>query len=271
MSTHRQRWITGLLLLPAVIGLIGTGGLPLALLAALACGLSLFEYLRIVGSRGTGVSMDLVSGLLLVTGPAIVILANWGEPGLVAAAMGLNLVLAGILATVTFAVGGTISVDALARQILGSVYLALPLALIVLIRQEPHGAAWVFWLLLMVFCGDIGAFYAGAYLGRHKLCPTVSPKKTIEGALGGLGASVFIGALFKALFLPHLPWDTTLALFLAIGVTAPLGDLFESMLKRVGHIKDSGVILPGHGGMLDRIDALIFAAPVAYLFNAFIF
>jgi phosphatidate cytidylyltransferase len=271
MSMHRQRWITGLLLLPAVIALIVAGGLPLAFFAALVCALSQFEYLRIVGSRGAGASMDPVSWLLLVTGPAIVVSANWAEPGLVAAAMAFNLVLVGILATVGFAAGRSVSVDAIARQVLGSVYLALPLALIVLMRQGPHGAAWVFWLLLMAFCGDIGAFYAGSYIGRHKLCPTVSPKKTIEGALGGLGASVLIGAVFKALFLAHLPWDTTLALFLIIGITAPLGDLFESMLKRVGDIKDSGVILPGHGGMLDRIDALIFAAPVAYLFNAFIF
>lgn len=271
MSMHRQRWITGLLLLPAVIGLIVAGGLPLALFAALVCALSQFEYLRIVGSRGPGKSTDATSWLLLATGPAIVLAANWAEPGLVAVGLAFNLVLAGILTTVAFGAGRSVSVDAVARQVLGSVYLALPLALIVLMRQGQDGTAWVFWLLLMTFSGDIGAFYGGSYFGRHKLCPTVSPKKTIEGALGGLGASAFIGAVFKALFLAHLPWDTTLAFFLAIGVTAPLGDLFESMLKRVGHIKDSGVILPGHGGMLDRIDALIFAAPVAYLFNAFIF
>ncbi|MEE4608160.1 MAG: phosphatidate cytidylyltransferase [Desulfobacteraceae bacterium] len=271
MSMHRQRWITGLILLPAVIGLIVAGGLFLALFAALVCAASLFEYLRIVGSRGPGVRLDAASWLLLLTGPAIVVTANWTEPGLVAVGLGFNLILVGILATVAYAVDRPVSVDVIARQVLGSVYLALPLALIVLMRQGQDGAAWVFWLLLMAFCGDIGAFYAGSYLGRHKLCLAVSPKKTIEGALGGLGASALIGAIFKALFLAHLPWDTTLALFLAIGITAPLGDLFESMLKRAGHIKDSGVILPGHGGMLDRIDALIFAAPVAYLFNAFIF
>lgn len=271
MSMHRQRWITGLILLPAVIGLIVAGGLPLALFAALVCAVSQFEYLRIVGSRGPGMPLDMASRLLLVTGPAVVVAADWGLPGLVAVGMGINLVLVGILTTVVFAAGRPVSVDAIARQVMGSVYLALPLALIVLMRQGQDGAAWVFWLLLMAFCGDIGAFYAGSYLGRHKLCPAVSPKKTVEGALGGLLASVLIGAVFKALFLAHLPWDTTLALFLLLGVTAPLGDLFESMLKRVGHTKDSGVILPGHGGMLDRIDALIFAAPVAYLFNAFIF
>lgn len=271
MSMHRQRWITGLMLLPAVIGLIVAGGLPLALFAALVCGVSEFEYLRIVGSRTPGTPIDPVSLLLLGTGPAIVVSANWGAPGLVAVGLGFNLILVGIWATVSFAAGRSVSVDRLARQVLGTVYLALPLALIVLMRQGQDGAAWVFWLLLMAFCGDIGAFYAGSYLGRHKLCPAVSPKKTVEGAAGGLAATVLVGMVFKALFLSHLPWDTTLALFLLLGVTAPLGDLFESMLKRIGHIKDSGVILPGHGGMLDRIDALIFAAPVAYLFNAFIF
>jgi phosphatidate cytidylyltransferase len=267
---HLQRWITGLLLLPALIGLIVAGAMPLTLFVALACAIAQFEYLGIVGGRGGGTRTEPLPLLLLVTAPVIVISAYWAEPGLVAAALGFNFILVAILATLSFAVGRVIAVDSLARQVFGTVYIALPLAMIVLLRQGPDGAAWVFWLLLMTFGGDIGAFYAGTYAGKHKLCPAVSPKKTIEGAAGGLTSSVLIGTVFKALFLPHLPWDGCLALFLAIAVIAPLGDLFESMLKRMGNIKDSGVILPGHGGMLDRIDALLFAAPVAYLFNVFI-
>ena len=99
----------------------------------------------------------------------------------------------------------------------------------------------------------------------------MSPKKTVEGALGGFAASAAVGAIFKIFFLPDLAWDDTLALFLCVGIVAPFGDLFESVLKRIGGIKDSGSILPGHGGMLDRIDALLFAIPVVYLFRVFVF
>jgi len=110
----------------------------------------------------------------------------------------------------------------------------------------------------------------GSYFGQHKLCPTVSPKKTIEGALGGLAASLGSGALIKHFFLPLLPWGLSLLFFLSINIAGQVGDLFESQIKRVAHIKDSGAILPGHGGVLDRIDALLFAAPVAYIFKEYL-
>jgi phosphatidate cytidylyltransferase len=103
-------------------------------------------------------------------------------------------------------------------------------------------------------------------LGRHKLCPAVSPNKTIEGTVGGLAANVCAGALFKVFFFPLLQWNLSVLFFLCIGVAGQVGDLFESKLKRVANLKDSGALLPGHGGFLDRIDALLFAAPIAYFF-----
>ncbi len=268
---HRQRWITGLILLPALIVLISAGGMPLALFAALAGAIAAFEYLRIVGVPEGKTNADPLGPLLLVSVPAIVISANWAGSSLVVAALAGNLILAAIVSTFFYAGGRPIPVDQITRQVFGTVYIALPLASLILMRQQPDGAARVFWVLLMAFGGDIGAFYAGLYAGKHKLCPTVSPKKTIEGFVGGMATCFVIGALFKALFLPDLSWGACVALFLAIGVIAPLGDLFESMLKRIGDIKDSGIILPGHGGMLDRIDALLFAAPVAYLFSVLMF
>jgi phosphatidate cytidylyltransferase len=121
-----------------------------------------------------------------------------------------------------------------------------------------------------VFIGDTGAYYLGSYFGQHKLCPAVSPNKTIEGSLGGLAASLGSGALIKHFFLPLLPWGLSLLFFLSISIAGQVGDLFESQIKRVAHIKDSGAILPGHGGVLDRIDALLFAAPVAYIFKEYL-
>jgi phosphatidate cytidylyltransferase len=97
-------------------------------------------------------------------------------------------------------------------------------------------------------------------LGRHKLSPAISPGKTIEGAIGGLVANLVIGAIGKFFFLPGLPWGTALLFFITVGIAGQVGDLFESELKRSSNIKDSSGILPGHGGILDRIDALLFAS-----------
>ncbi|MBW1753268.1 MAG: phosphatidate cytidylyltransferase, partial [Deltaproteobacteria bacterium] len=94
--------------------------------------------------------------------------------------------------------------------------------------------------------------------------------KTIEGSIGGLAANLAVGAGFKHFFLPLLPWGLSLVFFIAAGAAGQVGDLFESQLKRVGNRKDSGELLPGHGGILDRIDALLFAAPVAYFFKEYI-
>jgi phosphatidate cytidylyltransferase len=130
---------------------------------------------------------------------------------------------------------------------------------------------WILFVLVVVFFGDIGALYAGTFLGKHKLYPALSPKKTIEGSLGGLGANIICGGLFKLIFMPELSWGVSLLFFIALGAAGQIGDLFESGLKRVADIKDSGGILPGHGGILDRADAAMYAAPVAYMFKAYLF
>ena len=158
-----------------------------------------------------------------------------------------------------------------AKQVLGLVYIPLFLSFLVLIRFSPDGIAWLFWPLLIVFAGDTGAFYAGTYLGRHKLCPWVSPKKTIEGSLGGLAANVAVALGYKALLLPDLATVPCILFALIIGVAGQVGDLFASEFKRSAGVKDSGTLLPGHGGFLDRLDALLFASPLAYLLKIGIF
>ena len=130
---------------------------------------------------------------------------------------------------------------------------------------------WIFLLLAIIFAGDVSAFYVGSYLGRHKLSPAISPGKTIEGAVGGLLANLLAGAVGKFFFYPDLDWSLSLMFFALAGMAGQTGDLFESEMKRSSQIKDSGGVLPGHGGFLDRIDALLFASPVAYLFIVFIF
>lgn len=149
-------------------------------------------------------------------------------------------------------------------QIAGFFYVPCLLGHLILIRQWNHGVGWIFFLLVVVFSGDTGAYYVGKYFGRHKLSPKISPGKTVEGAIGGFLGSLLCGALFEVLWSLECGLAAVLALAAPVAVFGQIGDLFESMLKRSVGQKDSGALLPGHGGILDRIDGLLFAAPVLY-------
>jgi phosphatidate cytidylyltransferase len=133
------------------------------------------------------------------------------------------------------------------------------LALLV-IRDRPGGATWVLWLLLLVWSADIGAYFVGRRFGRIRLARNVSPGKTWEGAFGGAVASLLVAlATLLAMGLLKLAWVPVVLLLVVVSV---FGDLFESVLKRHRGVKDSGTLLPGHGGVLDRIDSLVAALPV---------
>ena len=169
------------------------------------------------------------------------------------------------------------------------VYVAIPMALLLAIRQQPAGAIWTIYTLLVVWAGDIFAYFVGKLLGRHRMSPQISPKKTWEGAVASILASVIVGALW----FQHAPgisaallriglidrrdgmWGLQqpqlgpiILLSAVVNIAAQLGDLVESLIKRGAGVKDSGTILPGHGGMLDRIDAMLFAVPVVWAYGA---
>jgi phosphatidate cytidylyltransferase len=171
-------------------------------------------------------------------------------------------------------------------------YIALPMAMLVQLRQQWAGAFWLLYLLLVVWAGDIFAYFVGRSLGRALMAPRISPKKTWEGAAASLAASLLVTSLLfshslqissfllrvglierrDGLFGLEKPemWPIIL-LTVAVNIAAQLGDLVESLIKRGAGVKDSGTILPGHGGMLDRIDALLFAAPVLWFYVAALF
>ena len=169
------------------------------------------------------------------------------------------------------------------------VYVALPMASLVQLREQWRGAFLLLYLLLVVWAGDIFAYFVGKAVGRHRMSPRVSPKKTWEGAVASVAASVAVGILIfhyaqpisTALMRAHLIRQSSegifvepaslvpiIALSVALNIAAQLGDLVESLIKRGAGVKDSGAILPGHGGMFDRIDALLFAAPVLWAWAA---
>jgi phosphatidate cytidylyltransferase len=176
---------------------------------------------------------------------------------------------------------------AAAVSVFGFTYIALPLGLLVQLREQWAGALLVLYVLLVVWAGDIFAYFVGRSVGRHLMSPRVSPKKTWEGAIASLAASVIVGLLLfdharqvSQFFLNlHLiqPRDgmfglqsptltPIIILSILVNLAAQLGDLVESLIKRGAGLKDSGALLPGHGGMLDRIDALLFAAPIVWFY-----
>lgn len=158
------------------------------------------------------------------------------------------------------------STEDLGKALFGPVYAALPLALLILIDLRPQGPIWIFFLLTVVFASDTGAFYFGRLLGKHKLYEAVSPNKTWEGAIGGLATSIVAASIFIRLIGPCTLDLKVMILVMILSVAGQIGDLCESMLKRNHGVKDSGHLLPGHGGILDRIDGLLFAIPVLYVY-----
>lgn len=155
-----------------------------------------------------------------------------------------------------------------AKGILGLFYLGLLPAFACKLLYFQHGIIWFVTLLVVVFAGDIFAYLTGMLFGKKKLMPEISPKKTIVGSIGGLVGSIVL-AIFMGRFLDHIPFAYLVVMGFIVGLVGQMGDLFESMLKRVANIKDSGSIMPGHGGVLDRLDGVLFAAPFVLLFAYF--
>lgn len=151
----------------------------------------------------------------------------------------------------------------------GPLFVALPLTWLALLRRD-EGPGFVVLAILFAWLADTGGYFAGRLLGKHKLYEAVSPKKTIEGAIGGLGGAM-LGALLSSLwFLPSLPLSHSIPLALVAGALGQAGDLGESLFKRSMGVKDSGAIVPGHGGILDRVDALIYTSSTVYLYTLWI-
>ena len=168
-------------------------------------------------------------------------------------------------------------------------YVAMPLAFLVQLRQQPSGAIYIIYLLLVVWAGDIFAYFVGKTLGRNLMAPRISPKKTWEGAIASVAAGVLIGTTFLHYSIEISIWLLNVglierrdgifglekpsvwpvvALSVVLNIAAQFGDLVESLIKRGAGVKDSGTLLPGHGGMLDRVDALLFAAPLMWFYAA---
>lgn len=174
-------------------------------------------------------------------------------------------VLVATLIFVTLRPGASLerAADKVGRYLVGMGWIGL-LAFLPLLRRLELGLAWVFMVLVISWLGDTGAYFAGRFFGKRKLYPRVSPKKTWAGAVGGVVAAVLGAFVVRAVGVPSLGVLETALLAAVLCVFGILGDLGESLLKRAFSVKDSGWIMPGHGGLLDRIDSLLFVAPLLY-------
>jgi phosphatidate cytidylyltransferase len=258
VSDLGSRLVVGAVGLPLVLGMVWLGGWWLFFLAAIVGVLALHEYYAMT-RRLRPIVIAGHLGLILTLFAAQAGGFAWIAGGL-ATTFALAFVLKGVADTrqsATVAVGGTV---------LGVAWIGLGLVFILLLRDlHAHGQLAAFTLLLAVWAGDTAAFFVGGLVGRHKLAPRISPAKTWEGFVAGAAATIFV--TFVALYddrREFLSIGQALLLGLTIAAAAPLGDLFESLLKRDMGVKDTGKILRGHGGLLDRIDAQLFASIAAF-------
>lgn len=159
--------------------------------------------------------------------------------------------------------------DFCAKSVLGYIYLGLLPSFAWRLLDRPQGLWWFLTLLAVVFTGDIGAYIFGSLWGKTKILPRVSPAKSWQGSFGGIFGSI-LAILICGYFSNYAQWEYLVALAILTAITAQLGDFFESLLKRVADLKDSGNFMPGHGGILDRIDGVLFAAPLFYFASLFL-
>lgn len=164
-----------------------------------------------------------------------------------------------------FFIFGKNELDEIAVNLAAVIYLPVTMCTAILLRSSVENGMWFLYLLLVIqWFTDSGAYLLGSAFGRHKLMPKVSPKKSVEGALGGIIVAV-IGALLLNLFVDLLPFGLMIFVAVFVSIGGQVGDLCESAVKRWAGVKDSGTLIPGHGGVLDRFDSMLFASPLLYL------
>jgi phosphatidate cytidylyltransferase len=259
-ETSKKKILVGSVLVPPILFLIIVGPsavLSLMVLVATFLGLREFYTLALPNSKGierlTGIGLGLILGFLVIQGDFKTILPFFA----------LLLVLLSLLfLAISQNLPSTLS--RMGILLFGILYIGFLFPHVSLIRNMAEGREWVLLLIVTVWAGDIFAFLSGSLFGKHKLYPKISPNKTYEGLGGGIVGSILVALLYSHFFIPRMSMGLCVLLAIGLTVLGQLGDFTESMLKRSAQVKDSGSLIPGHGGMLDRMDSFLFSAPFFY-------
>jgi phosphatidate cytidylyltransferase len=256
MTPFLSRIVISVVLLPIVLGAVWLGHWWMFALVAIAAALALHEYWLMARTLSPLAPAGYIGAALALVGAEM---------------SGVSWMLAGVLSTFALAFmlkaiseARAAATGAISTTVMGTLWIGGGLGFLIVLRDLPdHGRLALVTLLVAVWAGDTFAFFGGRVFGRHKMAPSTSPGKTWEGFVFGTAATIFVTfvALYKQDFLTI---RESIILGVMIALAGPIGDLFESLLKRDAGVKDSGSILGGHGGMLDRLDAFLFAAPAAY-------
>lgn len=267
-----KRILTAAIGIPVAIYVVSYGALPFYFaisILALAGILEMTSMFRRVGISAS----PIISAVIVLLMLAVAQYGNGDETGLL-----ISILVMGSLSMLVLQ-RDKFTVHDAALTILNTLYVGWLFTFLILLRnissgfiatplgQIPAGAAYTWLALVATWTNDTGAYFIGTALGKHKLCPQISPGKTVEGALGGLACSVLATAALGTVF--HITLLHGILLGLMAGCLAPIGDLVESSLKRFTGVKDSGRIFPGHGGVLDRFDSILFVVPAVYFYLKF--
>jgi len=257
-----KRVLSGLILIPVVLGIVQYGSSLLFLfLVTVAVMIGWYEYCRLTDRIGIQIN-PAVGGVMCLFLVYCFFHNDFYLVWLAACLMSLF---------ITWYVSRSALEDALnqvAYSFLGIVYVSGLMSYFILLRGMEHGNHILFYLFMVIWSGDIAAYYVGKAIGKSPLAPKISPGKTLEGSGAGLVGSVAGGVAAKYLFFEALPLNHCLIIALLCGIMGQIGDLAESLFKRRAGVKDSGSLIPGHGGVLDRLDSLMFAGPAFYIYHA---
>lgn len=257
------RELTALVAAPAAIWITGWG--PVWLFnatIALICILAMYEFLALGKAKGYDVPTVLCIVIMLILMAAFIIDELSVEIGMFTAL----LIIPGSYVVTKKSLEDSLPSSAVA--VLATTYVGMLGGSLIRLHNDfgADGPRLVFFLLLVVWLGDSGAYYVGKTFGKHKLSPRISPKKTIEGLLGGVAASIIAAIVIQLTFFKTFPLLHAIIAGVILSIAGVIGDLAESMWKRSAAVKDSGTLIPGHGGFLDRFDSILFTAPILYCY-----
>ncbi|MFV9509823.1 phosphatidate cytidylyltransferase [Tepidibacillus sp. LV47] len=257
----KKRIITGIIGGAGFLYLVFLGGIPFTFLILVLATISYYEFLRMnqtsLFSIQGFIGLLSVIGMILSLNPIIPIFQYFSF---------LNVILFSLFVFLTFVVfvKNKITFDHISIFLVGAIYVSLGFGFMLKTRLIENGFPMTLFILIIIWASDSGAYFSGRYFGKNKLWPEVSPKKTIEGSIGGILLAVVAGIIVNQIL--HIVSSMTTAFFISlfVSILGQIGDLVESALKRSKEVKDSGNLLPGHGGILDRFDSLIFVFPIVY-------